>query len=71
MAKQLSSKKVSVDVIEKDRKFFASVDLADSQHSLGPTTSREEIYHLVFSFISDLRLVAEIHQVRQQSSEDV
>jgi len=70
MAKQQSANKVSVDVYEKDRKFFASVDLADSQHSLGPSASREEIYHQIFNFISDLRLVAEIDQAQQHSSRD-
>lgn len=60
MARQQLATKVSIDIIEKDRKYFASVDFADSQHSLGPTTSKDEIYHLVYSFISDLRLIAEI-----------
>ena len=67
MAKQLSSNKVSVDVFEKDKKFFASVDFADSQHSLGPTVTKDEIYSLVYSFIADLTLIAEIDRPSQQS----
>lgn len=70
MARRLSSSKVSVDVFEKDREFFASVDLAESQHSLGPTASRDEIYHLIFNFISDLRLVAEIDKAQRQAPPD-
>lgn len=67
MAKQQLANKVSVDIVEKDRKFFASVDLADSQHSLGPTATKDEIYHLVHSFISDLRLMSEINRSNKQS----
>ena len=68
MAKQQASNKLLVDVFEKDKKYFANVDFSNSQHSLGPSTSRDEIYHLIFSFISDLRLVAEIHQAERKSS---
>ena len=67
MAKQLTSSKVSVDVFEKDREYFASVDFADSSHSLGPTATKDEIYNLVYSFISDLDLLTEIERVDEQS----
>jgi hypothetical protein len=53
--------KVSVDVFERDRHFFASVDFANKQHALGPATTRDEIYQLVFSFVSDLKLMTEIN----------
>ena len=64
MLKHQTLEKVSVDVYEENHQFFASVDFADSQHSLGPVTSRDEIYQLVFSFISDLRLHAEANSTR-------
>lgn len=60
MLKHQSLDKVSVDVYEKNRQFFASVDFANKQHALGPTATRDEIYQLVFSFIAGLRLVAEL-----------
>jgi hypothetical protein len=59
MLKHQTLEKVSVDVYEENHQFFASVDFANSQHSLGPVASRDEIYQLVFGFISDLRLFAE------------
>ncbi len=58
MMKHKSLDKVSVDVYQRNRQFFASVDFANRQHALGPTATRDEIYQLVFSFIADLRLVA-------------
>jgi hypothetical protein len=64
MLKHQTLEKVSVDVYEENHQFFASVDFASSQHSLGPVTSRDEIYQLVFSFISDLRLLAEANSTR-------
>jgi len=53
--------KVSVDVYERNRLYFASVDFANKQHALGPVTTRDEIYQLVFSFVSDLKLIAELN----------
>lgn len=61
--------KVSVDVVERDKGFFADVDFNNATHSLGPTRSRDEIYHLVFSFISDLRLIAELEHKRNTTGE--
>lgn len=62
MAKHHALEKVLVDVFCRDRKYFANVGWFQSRHSLGPANSRDEIYQLVYSFISDLRLVSEIHQ---------
>jgi hypothetical protein len=66
MSQQLPEK-VSVDVIERDQQFFADVGFNESKHSLGPTKSRDEIYSLIFGFISDLKLVAELERKRNQS----
>lgn len=66
MSQQLFDK-VSVDVVERDKQYFADVDFDNVTHSLGPTRSRDEIYSLIFSFISDLRLVAELESKRRQS----
>ena len=74
MSQQHISEKVSVDVIKKDRQFYADVGLANSRHSLGPVKSRDEIYQLIFNFISDLRLVSELEQKRrhqQQHNKDI
>ena len=57
--------KVSVDVIERDKQYFADIGMASSTHSLGPTQSRDEIYHLIYNFISDLRLISEIDRNRE------
>ena len=65
MAKQLSSSKVSVEVYEKDRRYCASIDFAESSHSLGPAATKDEIYRLVFDFIADLRLIDEINNSNQ------
>ena len=62
------TEKVSVDVIERDAQYFADIGMASSTHSLGPTQSRDEIYHLIFSFIADLRLISEID--RNQKDQD-
>ncbi len=67
MAKQLSSDKVSVDIYRKDKKFFANVDFTRTQHALGPASTRDEIYYLVFHFIADLQLVSEINQTSEQT----
>ena len=67
MAEYQFPAKVSVDVYEENRKFFASVDFADSKHALGPAGTRDEIYQLVFSFISDIPLVAEINNTNRKS----
>ena len=66
MSQQLPDK-VSVDVIERDEQFFADVGFDNGKHSLGPTKSRDEIYSLIFGFISDLKLVAELERKRKQS----
>lgn len=66
MSQQLPEK-VSVDVIERDQQFFADVGFNESKHCLGPTKSRDEIYSLIFGFISDLKLVAELERKRNQS----
>jgi len=52
--------KVSVDVHERNRQFFASVDFANTQYALGPATTRDEIYQLIFSFVADLKLLPEL-----------
>ena len=57
--------KVSIEVIEKDKHFFANVGFNQSRHSLGPTTSRDEIYQLIFNFIHDIRLISEIEYKRK------
>jgi len=64
MSKHQALEKVCVEVYEENHQFFASVDFANSQHSIGPVTSRDEIYQLVFSFISDLRLAAEVYNTK-------
>jgi len=69
MSKQISDK-VSVDVIKRDKQFFADVGFNNSTHSLGPTTSRDEIYNLIFGFISDLKLVAELERKRNKSTQE-
>ena len=56
-----------MNVFEKSAKLFVSVDFANSQHSLGPSISRDEIYHRIFNFTSDLGLVAELQQAQQHS----
>ena len=61
--------KVSVDVVERDQSFYADVDFNNAMHSLGPTRSRDEIYSLIFGFISDLKLVAELEAKRKTSSD--
>ena len=61
--------KVSVDVVERDQEFYADVDFNNATHSLGPTQSRDEIYSLIFGFISDLRLIAELES-KNNSSQD-
>lgn len=58
--------KVSIDVIERNEQFFADVGFSNGRHSLGPTASRDEIYSLIFGFISDLRLVAELERKRKE-----
>lgn len=68
MSQQLFDK-VSVDVVERDKEFYADVDFNNATHSLGPTRSRDEIYSLIFGFISDLRLVAELES-KNKSSQD-
>jgi len=65
---QPTSDKVSIDVIKRDKQFFADVGFNDSHHSLGPTQSRDEIYSLIFGFISDLKLVSELERKRRQLS---
>jgi len=57
--------KVAVDVIEKNKQYFATVDFNYSCHSLGPAKSRDEIYQLIFNLIQDLRLIAEIENKRK------
>lgn len=64
MSKHQSLGKVSVDVYEESRQFFANVDFASSHQSLGPASTRDEIYQMIFSFISDLRLIAEVNNAR-------
>jgi len=54
--------KVSIEVIEKDKVFFADVGFNHSRHSLGPTNSRDEIYQLIFNFIQDIRLISELEK---------
>lgn len=61
--------KVSVDVVERDQEFYADVDFNNATHLLGPTRSRDEIYSLIFGFISDLRLIAELES-KNNSSQD-
>jgi len=63
MSQQLLDK-VSVNVIERNKKYFADVGFNNSMHSLGPTNSRDEIYSLIYGFIADLRLVAELERKR-------
>lgn len=58
--------KVSVDVVERDEKYYADVGFNNATHSLGPTHSRDEIYGLIFGFLSDLRLVAELESKRHK-----
>jgi len=65
---QKSLEKVSVDVVRRDEKFFADVGFNNSTHSLGPTNSRDEIYSLIYGFIADLRLIAELELKRKQSA---
>ncbi|WP_455375212.1 hypothetical protein [Kaarinaea lacus] len=64
---QQSPDKVSVDVVKRDEQFFADVGFNDAKHSLGPTKSRDEIYSLIFGFISDLRLITELERKRNKS----
>lgn len=66
---QQSTDKVSVDVIERDEQFFADVGFNNTTHSLGPTKSRDEIYSLIYGFISDLSLVAELERTRKVSDQ--
>jgi len=68
MSQQQSFEKVSVDIVERDEQFFASVGIDNACHSLGPTRSRDEIYSLIYGFISDLRLITELKQQRTASS---
>ena len=70
MSQQQFPAKVSVDVIKKHKQFYADVGLVDSRHSLGPVNSRDEIYQLIFNFISDLKLVSELEQKRMQQDND-
>jgi hypothetical protein len=68
MLKHQSFDKVSVDVYQENRQFFAAVDFAESKHSLGPTSTRDEMYQLIFSFIADLRLIAELNHSRHDKA---
>ena len=70
MSQQQSFEKVSVDVVEQDEQYIANVDFNDACHSLGPTTSRDEIYNLIYGFISDLRLISELERQRTTSGEN-
>ena len=63
MAKQLPLNNVSVSVFEKDEKYFASVDFANSQLSPGYTASRDNIWLQLLNFISDPGLVAELQRL--------
>ena len=63
-----SLEKVSVNVVRRDEKFFADVGFNNATHSLGPTNSRDEIYSLIYGFIADLRLIAELELKRKQSA---
>lgn len=62
-----SPDKVTVEVMKRDQQFFADVGFNNTIHSLGPASSRDEIYGLIFGFISDLRLVAELDSKRKAS----
>ena len=64
---QQSTDKVSVDVIKRDKQFFANVGFNNAVYSLGPAGSRDEIYNMIYRFISDLRLVAELESKRKAS----
>lgn len=67
MAHNPASGKVSVNVFQKDRKYFANIQWYQTQQSLGPADSRDDIYQLVYGFLADLKLAAEISQcVNQQ-----
>ncbi len=68
MLNHQSLRKVSVDVYKKNCQFFTSVDLGNLYRLLGPASSCDEIYHLVFSFISDLCQVAEMDNYKQGRS---
>ena len=70
MSQQQTFEKVSVDVVKRDQQFFANVGVNDASHSLGPTTSRDELYSLIFGFISDLRLISELERKRITSGDD-
>jgi hypothetical protein len=63
MAHNPASGKVSVNVFQKDRKYFANIQWYQAQQSLGPADSRDDIYQLVYGFLADLKLATEIHQV--------
>lgn len=65
MSKHRYPEKVSVNVIQKDRQFYADVGLVNASHFLGPVNSRDEIYQLIFNFISDIRLISELEQKRK------
>lgn len=65
---QQSSDKVSVEVIKRNEKFFADVGFNNSTHLLGPTNSRDEIYGLIYGFIADLHLIAELERKRKTAS---
>ncbi|MGD8571307.1 MAG: hypothetical protein PVG89_08175 [Gammaproteobacteria bacterium] len=62
MANHFVSEKVQVDVYERNRKYFANVGWHQSRHSLGPADTRDEIYQLVYGFLSDLKLMKELNQ---------
>jgi len=69
MLQRVLPEKVSVDVIEENKQFYANVGVGQSHHSLGPAKTRDEIYQLIFSFIHDIRLIAEIEFKRKQQAE--
>lgn len=66
---QQSTDKVSVDVIRRDKQFFADIGFNNTTHSLGPTKSRDEIYSLIYGFISDLSLIAELERKNKASDQ--
>ena len=70
MLKQQFLGKVSVEVHEKTRQFFANLDLENLHYSLCPASSRDEIYQRIFRYLSELSLVVEANNAENASRSD-
>ena len=66
MAKFCTHERACIDIVDIGHIYVASIWLYNTQHQIGPFSSRESTISAVQDYINDLRFVAEIKQLQQE-----